>query len=95
MLCYAVRYRRSFENVRVWYEQVRQHADVDVPVLLVGAQSDLTGEERKVSAEEGQAMAESLGQMRSGNCVPFLELSAKERRYLNQARRELKRRLAN
>jgi Ras-related protein Rab-1A len=69
MVVYDTTARESFEKVKDWMAQLDEHAAESACRVLVGNKCDLTSK-RAVSAEEGQALAESLG-------VPFLETSAK------------------
>lgn len=58
----------SFNNVMMWLEQVRNHADEDVKKVLIANKCDRP--DRKVSTEQGQALAQQLG-------LHFLETSSK------------------
>eukprot|EP00808_Paulinella_micropora_P025636 g26867.t1 len=59
----------SFRNVRHWLRDVRQYADREVQVVLVGNKSDLR-EDRQVAAEEARVFAEDQG-------IRYFETSAK------------------
>ena len=61
--------RDSFDAVQMWIGEVNRLAMANVAKILVGNKSDLAGE-RKVSSEEGQALAKKYG-------IKFLESSAK------------------
>merc|ERR1712238_97439 len=61
--------RRSFESIRNWISQIRQHADVHVNKILVGNKCDML-DEKVVSTEEGQKLAKEFG-------IDFWEASAK------------------
>ena len=54
----------------MWMEQIHQYADTAVHVVLVGNKCDLDPESRKVSYEEGAALAEKIG-------YSYIETSAK------------------
>jgi len=73
ILCYAINNRESFEKIEYWMKEVREDANEDVCIILVGTKSDLS-DERVVSTDEGRQLAESYG-------IKFLENSAKS--YLN------------
>jgi GTPase KRas protein len=69
---YDITSRSSFEEVTVFYDQIRRVKDVDHPAMVVvGNKCDLESQ-RQVAVAEGAALAQSLG----GGCV-FLETSAK------------------
>ena len=66
---YDVSDRESFEDVkRDWIKNVDRHVNVDVRKTLVGNKSDKE-DERVVSTEEGQKLADALG-------IRFFETSA-------------------
>jgi len=70
LLIYSITDPSSLEDCRQIYEQILRIKDADTyPMVLVGNKVDL-GEERAVSREEGQQMAERLG-------ISFCETSAK------------------
>lgn len=62
--------RQSFTNSTQWMDDVRAERGSDVVIMLVGNKTDLSGS-RKVSIEDGQALAKEQG-------VLFAECSAKE-----------------
>ena len=70
LLTYDVTDRRSFENVRNWMANVKEHASERVDVALVGNKDDCDEGERVVKRSEGEALARSFD-------VPFFETSAK------------------
>ncbi|KAL5511707.1 hypothetical protein ACEPAH_4925 [Sanghuangporus vaninii] len=73
LLVYDVTSRTSFENVRTWLDDVREHADPNLTCILVGNKVDLveTGARpREVTAEQGEAWAQENGLL-------FVEASAK------------------
>jgi len=70
LLTYDVTDRRSFENVRNWMANVKEHASERVDVALVGNKDDCEDGNRVVARSEGEALARSFG-------VPFFETSAK------------------
>lgn len=69
MLVYDVTDPNSFENVRNWYNNIKENARENVQIVLVGNKNDIP-DKRQVTYEQGQALAQELG-------VPFLETSAK------------------
>jgi Ras-related protein Rab-11A len=60
----------SFENVERWLKELRDHADANIVVLLVGNKSDLR-HLRSVQTEDAQAYCEREG-------LSFIETSALE-----------------
>merc|ERR1712100_63741 len=66
-LVYDVTRKSSFASLPSWLEEIRQCADPNIVVLLVGNKTDL---QREVSTEEGQSFAEA-------NNLLFIEASAK------------------
>eukprot|EP01059_Diplonema_ambulator_P006107 TRINITY_DN15885_c0_g1_i2.p1 TRINITY_DN15885_c0_g1~~TRINITY_DN15885_c0_g1_i2.p1 ORF type:complete len:232 (+),score=110.85 TRINITY_DN15885_c0_g1_i2:55-696(+) len=77
MLVYDVTNRESFENVKMWLQEVRAYAREGVTLVVVGNKADLVGR-RQVSKEEGEALAESLG-------TRLVETSAKTADNVHQA----------
>lgn len=77
MLVYDVCDRASFNSIRNWVDQIQQHADQNVNLLLVGNKCDLlrdsgaAGGQSFVTKEEGEALAREYN-------VGFFETSAKE-----------------
>jgi len=69
VLTYDITDEETFKHVEYWVEQLQSHGDENVQRILVGNKSDLT-DLRKVSAEDGRALAEKYG-------MSFFECSAK------------------
>jgi len=70
LLIYSITSRSSFEEAPLFREQIQRAKEVEsFPFILVGNKCDLK-EERQVTTEEGQNLAQSFG-------CPFLETSAK------------------
>ena len=76
-------------SIRNWIDQIKQHADENVNMLLVGNKVDLLSDDRvmeelkangqsPVSTQEGQALADEY-------CVDFFETSAKENTNVDDA----------
>ena len=61
--------RQSFENIRNWIKNIKQHASETVRKILLGNKCDMD-EKRAVSTEEGQKLADEFG-------IQFFETSAK------------------
>ncbi|XP_068934819.1 ras-related protein Rab-42 [Petaurus breviceps papuanus] len=70
LLVFDVTNRKSFDHIEDWYQQVASFGGLDkVVFLLVGHKSDLK-QDRQVSTQEAENLAEVLG-------MSFLETSAK------------------
>ena len=71
LLVYSVTSRNSFDELLSYYQQIQRVKDSDyIPVVVVGNKLDLENE-RQVSYEDGQRLANQLN-------APFLETSAKQ-----------------
>ena len=68
LLVYDVADENSFFNVKNWMKQIDQNAAENVNRVLIGNKCDL--DERKVSYEQGKALADEYG-------IKFFETSAK------------------
>ncbi|KAK4189292.1 ras family-domain-containing protein [Podospora australis] len=78
LLVYSITSRESFEEIRTFQQQILRVKDKDIfPMVVVGNKVDLANE-RKVSQEEGEALA------REFRCK-FLETSAKTNTNVEQA----------
>lgn len=70
LLVYDITKHVTFENVERWLKELRDHADANTVIMLVGNKSDLR-HLRAVSTEEAMAFAEK-------NSLAFIETSALE-----------------
>ena len=70
IIVYNVTDRKSFENVDLWFKELRTHSNPNVKVFLIGNKNDLE-DQRKVQTEEGEKYAEQY------KINKFLETSAK------------------
>ncbi|GBG25173.1 Ras-related protein Rab-11A [Hondaea fermentalgiana] len=68
LLVYDISKHLTFDNVERWLKELRDHADSNIVIMLVGNKSDLR-HLRAVSTEEAMAYAESNG-------IAFIETSA-------------------
>jgi len=68
LLVYDISKRASFDNVERWLKELRDHADPNIVILLVGNKSDLK-HLRAVGQEEAAGYAEKEG-------LAFIETSA-------------------
>ncbi|XP_025159679.1 ras-related protein Rab-37 isoform X4 [Harpegnathos saltator] len=69
LLLYDVTNKTSYDNIRAWLSEIREHANEDVVIMLLGNKSDC-GTERIVKREDGERLAREYK-------VPFMETSAK------------------
>eukprot|EP01084_Bolivina_argentea_P002136 3937_1 len=69
LLVYDITDEQSFLNIRNWMRNVEQHASNSVDLTIVGNKCDLE-EDRLISKERGQALADEYG-------TKFFETSAK------------------
>merc|ERR1719502_1388337 len=72
LLVYDITKKQTFENVKeMWLEELKQNADDNIIIMLVGNKKDL-GHIRDVPTDEGRAFAEQ-------NDLSFIETSAQQR----------------
>jgi len=76
ILAYAVNDRESFEHIERWMKQIKEHANEDVCMILVGNKTDMA--DRCIETEEGKKLAESYG-------IKFFETSAEKAWNVNDA----------
>jgi Ras-related protein Rab-1A len=74
---YDITDRRSFENIRGWFNEIEKYASENVNKTIVGNKSDLESQ-RAVSVEEGLQLAKALN-------VQFMETSAKNSSNVGEA----------
>jgi len=77
LLCYSVISRTSFENCETWLEELVQHADPGILVMLVGNKTDLENL-RQVPTSDGTVFAQR-------HKLLFIETSAKDSTNVSQA----------
>ena len=70
IIVYSVTERMTFENVDLWFKELRTHSSPNVKVFLIGNKIDLV-DERKIQTEEGEKYAEQY------KINKFIEASAK------------------
>ncbi|KAH0451228.1 hypothetical protein IEQ34_018527 [Dendrobium chrysotoxum] len=70
LLVYDVTKPTSFENISRWLKELRDHADSNIVIMLVGNKTDLK-HLRAVASEDAQSFAEKEG-------LSFIETSALE-----------------
>ena len=76
ILIYDVTNIQTFENVKSWVNQIREEASTNVIIYIAANKIDIE-EERKVTKEEGEKLAQELG-------FPFMETSAKSGININE-----------
>ena len=69
IIAYCINDRDSFDNMKIWLDQIEKFAPEDVKKILIATKSDLESE-REVSTEEGQKLALAGG-------MEFFEVSSK------------------
>lgn len=77
LLVYDITKRQTFDNVQRWLRELRDHADSNIVIMMVGNKSDLS-HLRAVSEEDGKSLAEREG-------LSFLETSALEATNIEKA----------
>lgn len=75
VMVYDITDRNSFESINYWMKNLKDNADSNIKVILIGNKFDLA-DKRAVSKEEGDNLAESYG-------LKFMEASAKSRHNVN------------
>ncbi|XP_068142808.1 ras-related protein Rab-26 isoform X3 [Drosophila tropicalis] len=70
LLLYDVTNKTTYDNIRAWLGEIREYAQEDVVIVLIGNKADCSSSERQVKREDG----ERLGREHN---VPFMETSAK------------------
>jgi GTPase SAR1 family protein len=68
IIVYDITREKTFNNVKRWLENIKEQADPDVVIMLVGNKTDLP--DRVVRREEGKSLADHEG-------IFFEETSAK------------------
>ncbi|XP_011308685.1 ras-related protein Rab-37 isoform X2 [Fopius arisanus] len=69
LLLYDVTNKTSYDNIRAWLGEIREYAQNDVVIMLLGNKADC-GTERMVKKEDGKRLADEYD-------VPFMETSAR------------------
>eukprot|EP00981_Chlorochromonas_danica_P012366 scaffold4845_cov159-Ochromonas_danica.AAC.18 len=81
LLVYDISKQVTFENVERWLKELRDHADNNVVIMLVGNKSDLR-HKRAVNTEDAMAFAER-------NNLAFIETSALDSTGVDEAFRQI------
>lgn len=81
LVVYDITSRASFEHLPSWLHDIREQAEDDATIALVGNMADLAGERRAVPQEEARAFANEnkcVWQRLGADCsLLFFETSAK------------------
>ncbi|WOL04117.1 ras-related protein RABA2a-like [Canna indica] len=77
ILVYDVTKPTTFENISRWLKELRDHADSNITIMLIGNKTDLK-HQRAVASEDAQSYAETEG-------LSFIETSALEATNVEQA----------
>ncbi|XP_050534479.1 ras-related protein Rab-37 isoform X2 [Daktulosphaira vitifoliae] len=70
LLLYDVTNRTSFDNIRAWLSEIRDYANDQVVIMLIGNKADCSTSDRIIKKEEGEKLAQEYS-------VTFMETSAK------------------
>lgn len=81
LLVYDISKAVTFENVERWLKELRDHAEPNIVIMLVGNKSDLR-HRRAVSTEDAMAFAEK-------NQLAFIETSALDATGVDEAFRQI------
>ncbi|KAG6423760.1 hypothetical protein SASPL_114163 [Salvia splendens] len=77
LLVYDITRRETFNHLASWLEDARQHASMNMTIMLIGNKCDLA-HRRAVSTEEGEQFAKENG-------LVFMEASAKTAQNVEEA----------
>ena len=77
IVIYDVTNLQTYENVKMWISQIREEANPNVVIYLVGNKSDAPEKERIVKTEDGQKIADEFN-------LTFFETSAKDGKNVNE-----------
>ncbi|CAK80125.1 unnamed protein product (macronuclear) [Paramecium tetraurelia] len=77
VLVYDITNKQSFESVERWIQEVRENADKDIVIMIIGNKSDLK-HLRAIRTESGQDLAQMYK-------VAFMEASAQDGTNVDQA----------
>jgi len=69
LLVYDITRRETFDHLKEWLQEVREHSNKEIVIMLIGNKSDLDSK-RAVSVDEGTQFAQNNG-------LFFMETSAK------------------
>nr|AAX20384.1 small GTPase [Gracilariopsis lemaneiformis]AAY41883.1 small GTPase Rab11 [Gracilariopsis lemaneiformis] len=81
LLVYDITKKDSFDNVQRWLKELKDHADANIVIMLVGNKSDLQ-HLKAVTTDDASAFAESNG-------LSFIETSALDNSNVEEAFRSI------
>ncbi|CAG0881599.1 unnamed protein product [Cyprideis torosa] len=64
LLLYDITNRGSFDNTRAWLAEIKEYAQTDVIIMLLGNKCDVAPAERKVRREDGERLAREFTKRR-------------------------------
>jgi len=77
LLVYDITRRETFDHLKEWLSEVREHSNKEIVIMLIGNKSDLESK-RAISTEEGKQFAKDNG-------LFFMETSAKTSTNVDEA----------
>ena len=77
LLVYDITKHHTFENISQWLNELREHTDTNIVLMLVGNKSDLQ-HLRAVEVDEAKGFCEEEG-------LPFIETSALKNKNVGEA----------
>jgi len=77
LVVYDITRGASFRNVEKWLQELHEHADADIVIMLVGNKTDLK-QQREVSTEDAKSLAQK-------NNLLFIETSALDGENIKEA----------
>ncbi|CAD8048239.1 unnamed protein product [Paramecium sonneborni] len=60
IICFDLTHQESLDNVVKWYQEVKQQADLNIKIILIGNKLDLS-EQRVVGTDTAQQVAKQIG----------------------------------
>ncbi|CAG5124914.1 unnamed protein product [Candidula unifasciata] len=82
IIAYDITKRHSFENLKVWYEEAREHIEAHKAIFVILGHKSDAEEQRQVTFREGKRFAEMHG-------LKFFETSAKTGQNVEEAFAEI------
>ena len=77
MIVYDITKSKTFENIQKWYDELKQYADADIKIILVGNKTDLK-KLREVKTSDAILFSQANG-------LAFIEASALDATNVDQA----------
>lgn len=92
LLLYDCTDHKSFENIRIWMNEIRTNVHESIPVVLIANKIDLRAQNsNSINTEQGKELAKSLEKEYFENKleVPYIETSAKTGEHVDSAFNQL------